>query len=196
MRIPLTLRGVSVAAGLCACLGVSTAAQPSQAASVPALDSGAPFWQHGEGASSPSFESKVGPVQGVPISFWQLDPVLGSSGLSRPDRIVVTTDAQLRQIWLQIYSNVSPAPDLPSVDFSKEVVVVLAMGVQSTGGYAIRATNAIRTPTGVLILVEVQSPGANCGVTTSITTPVALLRMNRQNKPLEFRSRSVVRRCD
>ena len=60
-----------------------------------------------------------------------------NAGVINKESIVVRNDAEFRELWMRIYSNRSPKPDLPKVDFTKSIVVASFMGSQRTGGFSI-----------------------------------------------------------
>src|SRR5687768_7556191 len=60
-----------------------------------------------------------------------------SSAIAAPLRAVVRDATTWRGAWATIWGDVSPAPALPTVDFSRDMVVVAALGQRPTGGFSI-----------------------------------------------------------
>src|SRR4051812_24774009 len=60
-----------------------------------------------------------------------------NSGFDQPARVVVRDAATWRLVWNQVFLRQTPVPPLPSVDFSREMIVVVALGSRSSGGYSI-----------------------------------------------------------
>jgi len=58
---------------------------------------------------------------------------------------------------------------LPQVDFSREMVVFVDLGVRSTGGYSVLATGARGVSGAIVVDYTETQPGTNCVVTESIT---------------------------
>jgi len=85
--------------------------------------------------------------------------------------------------WDQIAGNVSPLPPLPAVDFSTEMVIVLAMGSKPSSGYGIAISAVARDQTGALfVTVTETSPAAkDCGQLTVITSPVDFVIIPRSD---------------
>jgi hypothetical protein len=70
-----------------------------------------------------------------------------------------------------IYRGVSPMPDVPTVDFAKHMVLVVALGTKPTGGYQILLDSAVRTTTGLTVYVRTVPPGS-ASAAAVITHPV------------------------
>jgi hypothetical protein len=72
----------------------------------------------------------------------------------------------------------SPAP----VDFTREVLVLVAMGVRPTGGYALAlADPEVKLADGVAtIVVRFEGPPPGAMVTQALTSPCLLIRLPRE----------------
>ncbi|MDO8434616.1 MAG: protease complex subunit PrcB family protein [Candidatus Binatus sp.] len=118
------------------------------------------------------------------------------SGLATPARIVVRDPATWQSVWTQIHARRSPQPALPAFDFSREMVVVAALGTRSSGGYGILLERAsAEVADGVAISVRSSSPGKNCGVTLALTAPVDIASLPLSAGPVRFVERSVTTDC-
>jgi hypothetical protein len=51
-------------------------------------------------------------------------------GISQRARLVIRDRAEFNELWNKIMSNTSDKPPLPEVDFSREMLIVAAMGQQ------------------------------------------------------------------
>jgi len=117
------------------------------------------------------------------------------SGLVEPQRLVVRDPATWSQVWATIWRNQSPTPPLPDHDFARDMLVVVALGQRSTGGYSILIDSAEATSDGVTVLVRAVVPGAGCGVTLALTQPVDIARLPRTDATVKFRDRTVQQFC-
>jgi hypothetical protein len=119
------------------------------------------------------------------------------SGLDRPARLVVRDAVTWRAVWNQIYLRQSPLPPLPAVDFSRDMIVVVALGSRSTGGYSILVGGASEAANnGVAVTVDSSSPGSNCVVTEAFTQPVDIARVPLRDGTVRFVERSHVSNCE
>jgi hypothetical protein len=138
----------------------------------------------------------IGP--NVPMVRLRADPYsfTFSSGLDKPARIVVRDNATWRTLWSQIYLGSAPVPPPPAIDFSREMIVVVALGSRSTGGYGILLEDASEDGAGgTAIAVRSMSPGPGCVVTLAFTQPVDIARLPLRQGEVRFVERAQVFEC-
>jgi protease stability complex PrcB-like protein len=117
------------------------------------------------------------------------------SGLDRPDRIVVRDQGSWEALWARIYRGFSPVRPVPAIDFSREMLVVAALGSRSSGGYGILIDGANESEgAGLAVTVRSISP-KNCLVTLAFTAPVDIARVPRREGSVTFIERSEVHTC-
>jgi hypothetical protein len=119
-----------------------------------------------------------------------------NSAITESQRLVVRDQATWQQTWNSIHALIFPVPALPAVDFTREMVVVAALGQRPTGGFSIFIDSATDTANGVSITVRSVSPGSNCGVTTALTQPVDVARVTRREAAVSFVETTATQRCD
>jgi protease stability complex PrcB-like protein len=116
------------------------------------------------------------------------------SGLDKPDRIVVRDAVNWQIVWKDVWRGFSEVPPLPTVDFSREMILVAALGARSTGGYGIMIDAANEADNGgINVTVRSTSP-LNCLVTEAFTQPVDIARLPMRGR-VEFTERSEVHQC-
>ncbi|MEA2706153.1 MAG: hypothetical protein QOH22_941 [Gemmatimonadaceae bacterium] len=138
----------------------------------------------------------IGP--NVPMVRLRAEPYAftSNSGFDKPERIVVRDAAVWRALWSQIYLRSAPVPAPPDIDFSREMVVVVALGSRSTGGYGILLEEASEDgPSGTAIAVRSTSPGSSCAVTLAFTQPVDVARLPLRQGDVRFVERAQVFDC-
>jgi len=138
-------------------------------------------------------------VRGDPIPIVRLrsDPYSFTfvSGFDSPARVVVRDAATWQAIWAQTFKGGS-VPTIPVVDFSREMLVVVALGSHSSGGYGILIDGASEAGSdNVSVAVRSISPGVGCGVTEAFTQPVDIARMPRREGAVGFVERTEVTEC-
>ncbi len=145
------------------------------------------------------FGSAVLPAVPPPtgISFEVIEQVhtSGPSGIAEHARFVIHTADAWEEFWNRLKSNTDPRPDLPHIDFETHQVIVAAMGQRSTGGYAIEIEEIYETDTGITVLVEEVSPGADCFVTQAFTAPVTAVVIARTDATISFKEEKHTRDC-
>jgi len=119
------------------------------------------------------------------------------SGFNEPARLMVRDPATWQAVWVQTFRGASPLPPLPDIDFSREMVVVVALGSHSSGGYGILIEGASEAGAdGVELAIHSISPGPKCGVTGAFTQPVDIARMPRRDGAVRFVERNEVTHCE
>ena len=118
-----------------------------------------------------------------------------NSGFEESDRRVIRDTIEWASVWARIYEPFSLKPPLPAIDFSKEQVVVAALGSRPTSGYVIRITGASGNGNAIKVRLESQSPGSGCVLLTVITHPVAVAKLPRTVGSVAFEETPTVRDC-
>lgn len=137
------------------------------------------------------------PGANVPVVRLRSEPYSFAfySGLDKPDRIVVRDAVSWQIVWKDVWRGFSEVPPLPLVDFSREMIIVAALGAHSTGGYGILIDGANEAANGgINVTIRSISP-LNCLVTEAFTQPVDIARLPLRSGRVEFTERSEVRRC-
>jgi len=125
------------------------------------------------------------------------------SGLQDPLRLVVSDQATLDKVWEQAFGSLpagvprlqAPVPPKPVVDFTRECVVVAALGGRGSGGYSVAVTGAVETNREVVIDVRSTSPGPGCAVTLGLTQPMDIVKLPRSTRTVRFAERSEITNC-
>ncbi|NOT33285.1 MAG: protease complex subunit PrcB family protein [Candidatus Eisenbacteria bacterium] len=118
-----------------------------------------------------------------------------TSGLTSPLRAVINDQAALEQMWTTAFAAVGSPPQIPTIDFTKEMVVVVALGQRASGGYSIQVADAKMSRGALVIDVLLKSPGNRCAVTLSFTEPLDIVKIARVSGSVRFEDRSRVQSC-
>jgi len=118
-------------------------------------------------------------------------PLTLHSDMHESRRLVVRDGETLRETW----ADIGQREGAPAVDFDRGTVVVAAMGMRPTGGYAIVIDGASLHANTVHVLVRSIAPGADCMVTQVITHPADAARIPVAGLPVRFVERTEVNPC-
>jgi hypothetical protein len=142
-------------------------------------------------------QSTLPPGPSIPVVRLRAEPYSFEfySGLNTPARLVVRDAAAWQSLWAQIYQRRFPVPPVPAIDFSREMLVVVALGSRSSGGYGIMIDGASDGGAYVTIAVRSISPSPKCGVTAALTQPVDIARLPRRDGEVRFLEHAEVREC-
>jgi len=133
---------------------------------------------------------------GARLSVWVPDSaaVLAHedySGFSTATRAVVADGQSWAGTWAQLYSGTQPKPPQPDIDFTKDCVIVAALGGRPTGGFGINIDSIVGYNGGTVVYVTTSAPGPNSATTQLFTQPVELVRLTRPPEPIVFQERAV-----
>lgn len=113
-------------------------------------------------------------------------PLTFYSGIGQPERLVVRDEATWHSVWASIWSGIMPVPATPNVDFTKEMLIVAALGSRSTGGYGILVDSAMTTNSGLTVWIGTWSPGPRCLTTQAFSAPLDVVRLQRIDGSVGF----------
>jgi hypothetical protein len=119
----------------------------------------------------------------------------GNSGMSDSARLVVRNETDWRNTWTQLVGHISPAPALPPVDFTKEMVLVAAMGMRPTAGHTIRIARAGSISGVTYVEVVSEKPGARCQMAQMMSAPADVVVVPRGTEPVTFVESYAVKVC-
>ena len=134
----------------------------------------------------------------IPIVRLRTEPYSFSfnSGWDSPTRTVIRDQAAWEEAWARTHQGHTPVAPAPVIDFSKEMVILVATGVKPSGGYSIVIERAAEVAAdGIAVTVRSTSPGAQCYVTAALTQPVDIARVARRDGPVHFVERAEERDC-
>jgi hypothetical protein len=97
----------------------------------------------------------------------------------------------LRQFWSEL-----GVGEPPNVDFSRDVVVAVAAGQRSTGGFEIAVDRITQRDGELSVEVVERAPGPNCMTTASLTQPVDVVVVPAADaRSWSFMERKDIRAC-
>jgi PrcB C-terminal len=144
----------------------AVAPAPSPAPSTPVVDpdpapSPAPAPEVPQSINPADSAAPAGEVEIRRIGSWI------SSGIKGSRRLVIRDSTTWSQFWSELGAGVQP-----QVDFSRDLVIAVASGEQSSGGHDIRIQRVIRDGGELRIEVLETSASPECMTTAALTQPV------------------------
>ena len=129
-------------------------------------------------------------LRSEPFSFTYVSQV------RQPEQLVIRDQAAWVKAWASLWPSLAPIPAPPNVDFSREMIVFVALGERPTGGYTILVDSAGANAAGVTVWIGTLSPGPHCGTTQALTQPVDIARLPRQDASVQFVETPRVANCE
>ena len=94
------------------------------------------------------------------------------------------------------WADVFEKPPQPEIDFSNTTIIVVFMGVRSTGGYGIEVKEIIDTGFLLVVKVEQTRPGKGCVLPEVITSPYHIVKVGKIGKGVRFDTIFRTNECD
>ena len=149
----------------------------------------------GHSNASPGEQDQTDPGTPVPITRLRCRPTCRSKTKLR---LVIRDRDEWRDVWKALNEPVMPSlpmPRLPEIDFSREMVVVVAMGQRPTLGYNIVVDRAHEIDDQLEVVVISTSPGHNCILGQMVTAPLEIAVLPRTEVSVVFKETEVVHEC-
>jgi hypothetical protein len=141
------------------------------------------------GSCSPSSPTQTVLLALTPVGYSAF------SGYSQPTTLVIRDRGAWQAAWSQMNGYLTPAPPTPEIDFSSDMVILVASGSHNSSGYDVMLTSALKADDLVTVRALERSPAPNCGSLTVITSPVDVARMSRQDGRVVFEITPGVNTC-
>ncbi len=109
-----------------------------------------------------------------------------SGALAGSEQRALTDEASWLKLWGQLTANVSPSPAIPRVDYTRDIVILAAMGDKHSGGFKVEITGATEQGGKVVVEVTETSPGQKCMNAMMMTSPVVLAAIPKQQAEVTF----------
>ena len=109
-------------------------------------------------------------------------------------RLVIKNRDEFSEFWKQLTARIPPAngiPPPPEVDFSKEMVVVAAMGQRPTSGYRTFIDGACEVDGQLEVFVSNVDDVSCIGRADVVTYPADAVRLPRTDLPIVFRETQI-----
>ena len=117
-----------------------------------------------------------------------------NAGISQRTRLVIRDRDEFNELWNQIMRSASDKPPLPEVDFSREMLIVAAMGQQpSVNEIIVDSACEVDNQLEVLVRITRFLPcGAHAGL---LPETVDIVRLPKTDLPVVFRETEVTSDC-
>ncbi len=107
-------------------------------------------------------------------------------GYTEPSRLVIKTEDQWGEVWRKVHRLQIPRPELPKIDFEKEMVIAVFMGEQMSGGYGIKIIRITKTEEEIVVEVEEKEPPPGSLRTMVLTQPYHIVVIKESSLPVRF----------
>lgn len=117
------------------------------------------------------------------------------SNLREPRRMLIRDAESWAAVWAEMIS-VGDSRTPPFVDFTKEDVIVAALGERRSSGYSINITGVLADPSAAHVIVTSTVPGSSCDQAEIVTAPLDAVRITKLDAGVTFDERNAVLSCN
>lgn len=119
-----------------------------------------------------------------PLAFEKL-AVEQVSGLRQPENAVLRDNDSFQKLWNGVYQNRSPVPDLPQIDFTRKMVLAVAIGYG--GGCTHVGIEKVAVSGDALVVnYHVIQPAQGIACIALATSPVVMVVVDRVDAKVNF----------
>ncbi|MBL9137406.1 MAG: protease complex subunit PrcB family protein [Verrucomicrobiales bacterium] len=111
-----------------------------------------------------------------------------TSGLAEPSQQVIRDEGTYLRLWAQHAADIPRVGLPPAVDFQREMVVVVALGTQPTGGYLVEVVDAELRSRQLRILVGETQPQPGTFQIQQTTQPYQIIALPAVAAHVDFRT--------
>lgn len=129
------------------------------------------------------------------VAFKTLDKNT-NSGIQEPKQEVYTNEKDFEKAWNIAWSNFEEPVTLPKIDFTKETVALVALGMKNSGGYQLKVDNITEDQNNLTIHFTETTPNAKCSYTMAIVFPYEFIVFAKTSKKVVFKASTQVRSCN
>jgi len=132
-------------------------------------------------------EPTLGILPSTEVSFETIDPGGGYNYAERTNFAIRDT-VTWENLWADLYSGHFPVPEVPTVDFTTEMLIAVFQGERGSSGYLTNITKIMMTMTYYSVYVDEIHPGENCITLTVMTYPYHIVKISElpQNLLVRF----------
>ncbi|MCB9360522.1 MAG: protease complex subunit PrcB family protein [Flavobacteriales bacterium] len=118
-----------------------------------------------------------------------------NSGFENPRTQVIVSQVEFEKAWKQAWSRFSDAPQLPTIDFNKKQVLLIALGAKNNGGYGLKIENVTQTKNEITVNYFETKAGEKCMSTQAIVFPFEIIEIEKTAKKVVFKSTEKIIDC-
>ena len=118
-----------------------------------------------------------------------------ATGIYEPRNLVVRSQNEWEGIWRRITASHGDPPPPPEVPFGREMLLISAMGPQSSGGFRVRIERVLDGGAELEAHAVHISPGPRCGAIAAITHPIDIVILESSPKPVRWLIRREASDC-
>lgn len=114
------------------------------------------------------------------------------SDVSSEQTRIINSSAEWADLWTQMFPTQMIAS---AVDFEDRIILAAFLGQKMTGGYSVEIYRITETQNSLEVDIIRKSPGSNCMLSQSISSPYHIVELDRTKKKINFNFESEIIDC-
>ncbi len=102
---------------------------------------------------------------------WTIIAEGNQSAMEEASNKLITHPDDWKKLWTETYVGIDPKPDMPEVDFAKNKVIAIYLGMVRTGGHTLTIGSIELDKENTTVAIKHGKPGAGCMTTSAIEYP-------------------------
>ena len=119
-----------------------------------------------------------------------------NGGFTTKHNEVITSNEEFRKVWDRALLNMMDKDPLPEIDFENKMIILVAMGQQTSGGHKIEVVGVQNATDGVGITILEFKPGKKCITTDALAFPFQLIEIAKSEKQVTFITKEQFSTCE
>ena len=131
----------------------------------------------------------------LPVHFEEIEQGF-FCGLKARVNYAIEDNDTWNTLWTDMHNTSSGVPELPYVNFTREVVIAVFLGDFPTGGYVANITGIMSDGGHINVIIREQHPGDSCVVFMAFTQPYHIVKASIKSiESVEFYYNLVINEC-
>lgn len=142
------------------------------------------------------FSCKSGEIKskGTPVAFNEIKTG-ENSAYSKFTTLEIHSFKELSASWTKLFAKYDRKPPIPTIDYEKNMLLVVALGERSNAGYAIKVKSIMESKNELSVITEETKPGNTCNSAMVMAYPFQLIEIPKTEKPIKFRMTVKINEC-
>jgi hypothetical protein len=126
----------------------------------------------------------------------ELPSLRQQNGFAAPEQRIVRTSEELAAAWQQLTARGRAQLPVPAVDFSREVVVLVALGLKPSTGHSVQIDAIRSSGANTTVVAHAVTPARDCIAGSAITYPLDLAIVPRLPGEMTIALETAVQSCN
>lgn len=118
-----------------------------------------------------------------------------NGGFENPTTKVINNQAGFEDLWQKIWNRTSHKPQIPKIDFTKNQLILVAIGAKNNGGFGLEIEKITETKKELTVNYFETKADEKCMTTQAIVFPFELIEIEKTSKKIVFNSSEKIVDC-